>query len=60
MSAAAIAKSADGVVVGTALVEAVRLSLDGEGRATARTVAAVRDLVADIAKGVASARQGAD
>jgi tryptophan synthase alpha chain len=58
-SAAAIAKSADGVVVGSALVEAVRLSLDGEGKATARTVAAVRDLVADIAQGVASVRQAA-
>ncbi len=35
--AAAIAKGADGVVVGSALVEAVRTSLDDDGKATSRT-----------------------
>ena len=38
-------RSADGVVVGTALVDALRASLDAEGRATAKTVEAVADLV---------------
>jgi tryptophan synthase alpha chain len=51
-SAEAIARGADGVVVGTAIVEAIRGSLDGEGRATDRTVGAVEALVADIAAGV--------
>jgi tryptophan synthase alpha chain len=57
--AAAIAAAADGAVVGSALVNAVRDSLDGEGRATARTVPAVTDLVADLAAGVRSARRAA-
>ena len=52
--AAEIAKGADGVAVGTALVEAVRTSLDGEGRGTARTVEAVTSLIADLAAGVRS------
>jgi tryptophan synthase alpha chain len=52
--AAAIAKGADGVVVGTALIEAVRGSLDGEGRGTARTVEAVSTLVRELAAGVRS------
>jgi tryptophan synthase alpha chain len=52
--AAAIARGADGVVVGSALVEAVRLSLDGEGRATDRTVGAVTALVRSLAEGVRS------
>jgi tryptophan synthase alpha chain len=51
-----IGRAADGVVVGTAIVEAVRTSLDGAGHATARTVAAVADLVSDLASGVRSAR----
>ncbi len=53
--AAAIARGADGVVVGSALVEAVRASLDGEGRATATTVTAVETLVGELAAGVRSA-----
>ncbi len=51
-----IGRAADGVAVGTAMVEAVRTSLDGEGRATAKTVPAVAGLVADLAAGVRSAR----
>jgi tryptophan synthase alpha chain len=54
-SAAGIARVADGVVVGSALVGAVKDSLDGNGKATAKTVSAVTDLVAEIAKGVRSA-----
>jgi tryptophan synthase alpha chain len=53
-SAAAIAAIADGVVVGSAIVEAVRGSLV-DGEASANTVAAVTSLVAELAKGVRSA-----
>jgi len=42
----------DGVVVGSALVEAVRKSLDEPGKSTAATVKAVTDLVAELAAGV--------
>ena len=54
-----IAQVADGVVVGSALVEAVRTSLDGNGKATARTVGAVTDLIAQLADGVRGARRQA-
>jgi tryptophan synthase alpha chain len=54
-SAAAIAAHADGVVVGSALVEALRSSLDKNGKSTEKTVQAVADLAAGIAKGVRSA-----
>lgn len=53
--AAEIGKHSDGVVVGTVLVDAVARSLV-DGRPTDRTVAAVRDLVADLAAGVKRAR----
>jgi tryptophan synthase alpha chain len=53
--ARAIAEGADGVVVGSALVDAVRASLDGEGQATQKTVAAVTDLVSALAAGVRGA-----
>jgi tryptophan synthase alpha chain len=52
--AAAIARGADGVVVGSALINAVQASLDGEGRATARTVEGVTSLVRDLSEGVGS------
>ncbi|MCB1473587.1 MAG: tryptophan synthase subunit alpha [Rhodobiaceae bacterium] len=55
--AAAIARAADGVVVGSALVEAVRTSLDETGKAGAATVAGVHALVSDLAAGVAQARK---
>jgi tryptophan synthase alpha chain len=51
-----IAQGADGVVVGSALVETIRTSLDANGKATARTVTAVTDLIAALAEGVRSAR----
>ena len=54
--AAEIGRNADGVVVGSVLVEAIRESLDANGKATDRTVAAVTDLVSSIAGGVARAR----
>ncbi len=56
-SAASIAREADGVVVGSAIVEALRGSLDAEGRATGKTVEAVASLVREIAEGVKSARK---
>lgn len=52
--AAIIAKDADGVVVGSALVTAIANSLDKKGRATAKTPKAVHKLVSEIAKGVRS------
>jgi tryptophan synthase alpha chain len=55
--AAAIAEGADGVVVGSALVEAVRGSLDADGRATGSTVQAVTGLVRELAAGVRSVRK---
>jgi tryptophan synthase alpha chain len=57
--ARAVASGADGVVVGSALVEAVRSSLDPEGKATDLTVPAVLDLVASLAAGVRSVRRRA-
>ena len=55
--AAAIARNADGVVVGSALVDAIKSSLDAGGKATARTVPAVAELVAQLAAGVRSAKR---
>jgi len=57
-AARAIAGHADGVVVGTALVDALRGSLDADGRATAKTVGAVADLAAALAEGVRTGRRG--
>ena len=57
--ARAIAEGAEGVVVGSALVNAVKDSLDKHGKATARTVKAVTALVAELAKGVRGAKQKA-
>ena len=56
-SARQIAETADGVVVGSALIDALRGSLDGEGKATPGTVQAVTRLVAEIAAGVKSAKR---
>jgi tryptophan synthase alpha chain len=55
--AAAIAAVADGVVVGSALVEAVRQSLDKDMKATDATVPAVSELVSRLAAGVREARR---
>jgi tryptophan synthase alpha chain len=59
-AARAVAGRADGAVVGTALVDVLRNSLDAEGRATAGTVGAVADLAAALAEGVRGARQAAE
>ena len=55
--ARAIALGAEGVAVGSALVNAVKDSLDRQGRATPRTVKAVAGLVAELAKGVRGAKK---
>ncbi|MGV6871150.1 tryptophan synthase subunit alpha [Pseudochelatococcus sp. B33] len=52
--AVAIARGADGVVVGSAVVDALRGSLDAEGRAGAGTVPAITALVRELADGVRS------
>ena len=54
-----IAENADAVVVGSALVDALRATLDGQNRATKDTVRAVTDLVSSLAAGVRSARRQA-
>ena len=59
-TARAIAENANGSVVGTALVDALKGSLDAEGRATAKTVAAVADLASALAQGVRGAKQAAE
>jgi tryptophan synthase alpha chain len=56
-SARAIAEGADGVVVGSALVDALAKSLDKNGKASAGTVKAVTDMVEQLAQGVRSARR---
>jgi tryptophan synthase alpha chain len=53
--AAIIGRDADGVVVGTALCNAIAESLDN-GLATARTVDAARALVGSLAEGTRRAR----
>jgi tryptophan synthase alpha chain len=54
--ARAIAQGADGVVVGSALVDALRQSLDKNGMAGAGTVKAVTGLVSTLALGLRSPR----
>ena len=54
--ARAIAEGADGVVVGSALVEAVRQSLGPDTKPASGTVAAVTDLARMLAEGVHAAR----
>jgi tryptophan synthase alpha chain len=55
--ARAIAQSADGVVVGSALVDALKATLDKDNKATPQTVCAVTELVASLAEGVRRARE---
>ncbi len=57
--ARAIAARADAVVVGSALVQALQASLGRGGKAGARTVKAVTELVSALAQGVRSARAAA-
>jgi tryptophan synthase alpha chain len=55
--ARAIAAGADGVVVGSALVDALRQSLDKNGKAGLGSVKAVTNLVSTLAEGLRSARR---
>ena len=55
--ARSIAAYADGVVVGSSLVDALRGSLDADGKATAKTLHSVTKLVGELAEGVRSARR---
>jgi tryptophan synthase alpha chain len=55
-AASAIAATADGAVVGSALVDALRGSLDANNKATAKTVAAVVELATALSAGVRSAK----
>jgi tryptophan synthase alpha chain len=57
--ARAIAAGADGVVVGSALVDAVRQSLGPDGKLGSASVRAVTDLARSLAEGVRSARVAA-
>ena len=57
--ASVIASCADGVVVGSALVNALKGSLDPDDKPTAKTVTVVINLVAELARGVRSARRQA-
>lgn len=53
--AAALADCGDGVVVGSVFVDAVKTSLDDNGKATEKTVPAVLDLASALAEGVRGA-----
>ena len=53
--ARAIARGADGVVVGSALVDAIRDTLGANGKPTGKTVPRVLDLVRSLAQGVRTA-----
>jgi tryptophan synthase alpha chain len=55
-SAQAIAETADGVVVGSSIVEAIRVSLN-DGAATSSTVVAATELVRKLAQGVRGAQK---
>ena len=57
-AAAAIARQADAAVVGSAIVQTVAETLDGDGKATGATVTKVLDLVRALAAGVRGARKG--
>ncbi len=56
-NAAAIAAGADGVVVGTALISALKATLTAEDKATAGTVGAVTGLVSSLAGAIRNTRK---
>jgi tryptophan synthase alpha chain len=55
--AKAIAEGADGVVVGSALIDVLRGTLDKDGKPGAGSVKAVTDLVSSLAEGVRAVRK---
>ena len=57
--ARAMAQGADGVVVGSALVDALRKTLSADGKAMPASVTAVTDLVRTLSQGVRGARRPA-
>jgi tryptophan synthase alpha chain len=57
--ARAIAQGADGVVVGSALIDALRTTLDVNGKGGAKSVAAVTELVASLSAGIRGVQRGA-
>jgi tryptophan synthase alpha chain len=59
-AARGIAQAANGVVVGSALIDALRATLDADNRATAKTVSEVADLTAALAQGVRGGKQAAE
>ncbi|RJF76034.1 tryptophan synthase subunit alpha [Rhodopseudomonas palustris] len=59
-AAGAIAAQADGAVVGTALIDALKASLDADNQATQASVGAVADLVASLSAGVRGVKQAAE
>ena len=54
--AAAVAKVSDGAIVGSAVVDTIKTSLDADGKATARTVPDTLAFVKSLADGVRGAR----
>jgi tryptophan synthase alpha chain len=58
-NAAAIAAGADGVVVGTALITALKATLSADDKATEGSVSAVTDLVSSLAAAIRSTRRAA-
>ncbi len=58
-NAAAIASGADGVVVGTALIDALKATLTPDDKATAGSIAAVTGLVSSLAAAVRGTRKAA-
>jgi len=54
--AAAVGSVADACIVGSAVVDAIKNSLDASGKATGKTVDAVTTLVSGLAAGVRQAR----
>jgi len=57
--ASAIANGADGVVVGTALISALKATLDADSKATGTSVRAVTDLVSSLAEAIRNTRKSA-
>ena len=57
-NAKAIAEHADGVVVGSALIDALRQTLDAQDHGGEAAIKAVTTLVAELADGVRAARRG--
>ena len=56
-NAASIAQYADAVVVGTALIDAMKYTLDVANHATLKTTQVVSSLVAELASGVRQAKR---